>query len=185
MNFTSIILAGGQSRRMGTDKAFMPYLGKALIQYSIDLAFTFNENIIISANKDNFKDLGFPVVRDIYSLQAPLAGIHAGLKFSKTDWNLVLTCDMPNVSAHLIYWLISKIEEKTELVLPGHDGYIEPLCGFYKKSLVYLIESNIRKNRLSPIDLLELASHKIIQIDGILNETASVVFKNMNSRNDL
>jgi molybdenum cofactor guanylyltransferase len=185
MNLTAIILAGGQSKRMGTDKALMPYLGKPLIQYSIDLAFNFTKNIIISANKDNFKDLGFNVVRDKYPLQAPLAGIHSGLTFSNTDWNLILTCDMPNVTVQLIDWLISNLEGKTELLLPGHHGYIEPLCGFYNKSLIPLIESNIRKNRLSPIELLEVAPHKIVQMDDLLNESTSFIFKNVNSRNDL
>jgi molybdopterin-guanine dinucleotide biosynthesis protein A len=185
MNLTAIILAGGQSLRMGLDKTLIPYLGKPLIQYSIDLALCFTKNIIISANQDELRSLRFPVVTDIYPVKAPLAGIHAGLKFSKTNWNLVLTCDMPNVSTHLINLLISKLEKETELVLPGHHGYIEPLCGFYNKSLITVIESNIGKNKLSPLDLLKVSPHNIVQMEGVFDENISSVFKNVNSRNDL
>jgi molybdenum cofactor guanylyltransferase len=185
MNLTAIILAGGQSLRMGTDKALVPYHGKPLIQYSIDLALGFTKNILIITNREELLTLGFPLVADIYPIKAPLAGIHAGLKTSKTDWNLVLTCDMPNVPAHLIKMMISTLEPDTELVLPGHDDYIEPLCGFYNKSLVPVIESNIRIDKFSPLDLLKVSSHKIVQIVGSIDEQTDSVFKNVNSEYDL
>jgi molybdenum cofactor guanylyltransferase len=185
MNLTAIILAGGQSSRMGVDKAFIPYNGKPLIHYSIDLALCFTKTILISANQDQFQDPGYPVVNDIYPVKAPLAGIHAGLKFSKTDWNLVLTCDMPNVSSKFIEYLISKLEKEKTLILPAHDGYIEPLCGFYHKSLVPMIESNFGKNRLSPLDLLKLVPHRIFQMEDFSDESPSFLFKNINEKKDV
>ena len=185
MKLTAIILAGGQSRRMGTDKALMPYLGKPLIRYSMDLALCYTKNIIISTNQDGLRNLGFPVVADKFPLKAPLAGIHAGLLSSKTEWNLVLTCDMPNVSTRLVKYLISKLEKETELVLPGHHGYIEPLCGFYHRNLIPVIESNFGKNKLSPLDLLESEAHRIIQMEGITGEELSFIFKNINEKKDL
>jgi len=185
MNITAIILAGGQSRRMGTDKALMQYLGKPLIRYSIDLALRFTEYIFISTNSDEIRRFGFPVVKDKYPLKAPLAGIHAGLLSSKTDWNLVLTCDMPNVSFKLINYLLSMLEDGLELVLPGHHGYVEPLCGFYHRNLIPFIESNFGKNRLSPLDLLELDTHRIIQMEGASDEDLSILFKNINEKKDL
>jgi molybdenum cofactor guanylyltransferase len=185
MKLTAIILAGGQSRRMGTDKALVPYLGKPLIQYSIDLALSFTEYITISSNSDEISGFGFPVVKDIYPLKAPIAGIHAGLMASKTDWNLVLTCDMPNVSVHLINYLLSMLEEGAELVLPGHHGYAEPLCGFYHRNLIPFIESNFMKNKLSPLDLLALNTHRIIPIEGVFVEDLSFLFKNINEKKDL
>ena len=185
MDLTVIILAGGQSSRMGADKAFITYNGKPLIRYSIDLAVCYTKNIIISTNQDQFRDLGFPVVTDIYPVNAPLAGIHAGLKFSKTDWTLVLTCDMPNVSSQLIDYLISKLEGKAKLFLPAHDGFVEPLCGFYHRGLIAVIESNFMKNKLSPLDLLEVVPHRIIQMEDVLDENLSFLFKNINEQKDL
>jgi molybdopterin-guanine dinucleotide biosynthesis protein A len=185
MKITAIILAGGQSRRMGTDKALMQYLGKPLIRYSIDLALCFTEKIIISTNINEISSFGFPVVNDKYPLKAPLAGIHAGLLYSNTDWNLVLTCDMPNVSVQLINYLLSMVDEGSELVLPGHHGYVEPLCGFYHRNLIPFIESNFKKSRLSPLDLLESETHRIIQMEGVFSEDLSFLFKNINEKKDL
>jgi molybdenum cofactor guanylyltransferase len=185
MKFTAIILAGGLSQRMGTDKALLQYNGKPLIRYSIDLALCFTRNILISTNQDELQKFGFPIVNDIYQIKAPLSGIHAGLKFSITDWNLVLTCDMPNVSVQLIRYLISAMEPGKELILPGHDGYIEPLCGFYHKNLLPFIETNFEKHKYSPLDLLELNTSRIIEMEGLLTEKLSDEFKNMNEKNDL
>lgn len=185
MKFTAIILAGGLSRRMGTNKALIPYFSKPLIQYSIDLALCFTPDIIISTNRDDLRDFGFPLVKDIRTIKAPLAGIHAGLQFSRTDWNLVLTCDMPNVSVQLIHYLVPKLEKDYELVLPGHGNYIEPLCGFYHKNLLPVIESNFTKNKLSPLDLLELGSSRVVQLEGIFQENLFTLFKNVNEKKDL
>jgi molybdopterin-guanine dinucleotide biosynthesis protein A len=185
MNLTSIILSGGKSSRMGKDKALILYLGKPLISYSIDLALNFTRNIIISSNRDEHKILGFPVVHDIYPIRAPLAGIHAGLKFSDTDWNLVLSCDMPNVSAQVVDYLLSNLDEKVNLVLPEHDGFLEPLCGFYHKSLKNIIESNIKRNLFSPLDLLKSAPNRILKMDDILKDDITSIFKNVNAGNDL
>jgi molybdenum cofactor guanylyltransferase len=185
MNLTAIILAGGQSSRMGIDKAFILYNGKPLIRYSVDLALGFTKTILISTNQDQFQDPGFPVIKDIYPVKAPLAGIHAGLKVSKTEWNLVLTCDMPNVSPQLIDYLVSKLEKKSLLVLPAHDGYIEPLCGFYHKRLIPLIESDFGKNQFSPLDLLKQVPHRIINLENFPDESPSFLFKNINEKKDL
>jgi molybdenum cofactor guanylyltransferase len=185
MNMTAIILAGGQSLRMGKDKALILYLGKPLISYSIDLALNFTRNIIISSNRDELNILGFPVVHDIYPIRAPLAGIHAGLTFSDTEWNLVLGCDMPNISLQVVNYLLSNLDEKVKLVLPEHDGYLEPLCGFYHKSLKIIIESNIKRNLLSPLDLLKSVHDRIIKMDDTLKDDISFIFKNVNARNDL
>ena len=170
---------------MGKDKALILYLGKPLIRYSIDLALDFTRNIIISSNQNEHEILGFPVVHDIYPIQAPLAGIHAGLKFSDTDWNLVLSCDMPNVSSQVVNNLLSNLDEKAKLVLPAHEGYLEPLCGFYHKSLLTAIESNIKKNLLSPLDLLKSIPNRIIQMDDVIKDDICFIFKNVNARNDM
>jgi molybdenum cofactor guanylyltransferase len=184
MKLSAIILAGGRSRRMGRNKALMPFRGKPLIRYSIDLAQNFTRNILISSNYEELQGIGFPLVHDIFSVNAPLAGIHSGLLTSSTGWNLVLTCDMPNVSAETIRYLITKLEKKKSLILPGHDGYIEPLCGFYHRSLIPIIEKNFNTGKLSPLDLLETERYSIVPMEGVLNKDLSFIFKNMNEKKD-
>jgi molybdopterin-guanine dinucleotide biosynthesis protein A len=185
MNLTAIILAGGASRRMGTNKALVPFRGKPLVHYSIDLALQFTDNIAISSNGGVMGQFGFPVIADIVDVKAPLVGIHAGLVYAKTDWVLVLTCDMPLVSPELIRFLFDRIEEGDQLVVPGHDGFVEPLCGFYHRSLIQTIESHFENRKFSPLDLLPVCRSRVIEVAGNLSEPCQTVFRNVNERSDL
>ncbi len=185
MNFATIILAGGRSLRMGANKALMPYKGRPLIQYSLDLAYSFTGEILISANNHDLDHLGFRVVKDLLPVKAPLAGIHAGLKASPTDWNLVLTCDMPNVTIGLIDRLIAALNENLRIVLPHHDGFVEPLCGFYHRNLIHLVETNIASGNLSLHDLPGAAPHLFVVMDDVPPEERALLFRNVNERKDL
>jgi molybdopterin-guanine dinucleotide biosynthesis protein A len=92
---------------------------------------------------------------------------------------------MPNVPAKVVDYLLPNLDEEAKLILPAHDGFLEPLCGFYHKSLVPLMELNFTKNMLSPLDLLGSVSHRIIRMDDLPDKNMSFIFKNVNSRNDL
>ncbi|MCX6277240.1 MAG: molybdenum cofactor guanylyltransferase [Bacteroidetes bacterium] len=185
MNFTAIILAGGRSRRMGANKALMAFRGKPLIQFSIDLALQFTNRILIVSNSHELDSIGFPVIGDRFPIKAPLVGIHAGLEVSETPWNLVLTCDMPNVSKGLIELLIAGLPHADKLLVPTHDGFVEPLCGFYHRDLLQQIAANIESGRLSPLDMITDISNRVMSVGDLAGETPAYVFKNVNSTNDL
>ena len=185
MEITAIILAGGQSKRMGTNKALVEYLGKQLIGYSIELSKAFASEVIISSGEDELRKFGYPVVSDIFPVKAPLAGIHAGLTHSRTDWNLVLTCDMPHVSKEIIRFLMTYLDGEQQMIVPGHDGFVEPLCGFYNKNLLDLIEVQFKKQKYSPLDLISHCKSSVIPFDEIFQEPLSLLFKNVNERKDL
>jgi molybdopterin-guanine dinucleotide biosynthesis protein A len=185
MNFTVIILAGGQSSRMGSNKALTPFFGKPLIVYSIDVARLFTGNILISANNHDLDYLGFPVVKDELKVRAPLAGIHAGLRASNTDWNLILSCDMPNITKALLERLSAGLDQQVRMVLPLHDGFIEPLCGFYHRDLISLIERNFKDGKLSLLDLPGDVPHKLIDLADRPPEEIALLFKNVNEKKDL
>ena len=185
MNFTTIILAGGQSTRMGENKALVPFMGKPLIQYSIDLARTFTNDIFISSNNHDLDYLQFPVIQDIFKVKAPLAGIHAGLTASHSDWNLILTCDMPNITKELIDRLYSALDEELRMVVPHHNGFIEPLCGFYHKSLIPFIEGNLIAGKYALIDLPDSVPHRFITMADVLPEEIALLFTNVNEKKDL
>jgi len=185
MKFTVIILAGGKSSRMGEHKACMLLRGKPLIRYAIDLAGSLSAGIIISANEHRAEYDGFPVVKDILPVSAPLAGIHAGLKSSRTDWNLVLSCDMPNLTKALIEQLAGAIDDRLKMVMPGHDGFVEPLCSFYHRDLVPVIESNFLAGKISLLDLPAVVSHRVVELNDLSPAECAFIFKNLNEKGDL
>jgi molybdopterin-guanine dinucleotide biosynthesis protein A len=185
MDFSTIILAGGRSSRMGANKALVLFRGKPLIQYAIDLACSFSTDILISSNTGDLGDLGFPVVNDIFTVKAPLAGVHAGLKSSRSDWNLVLTCDMPNVTKGMVDRLLAALDDNLRVVIPHHNGFFEPLCGFYHRGLIPLIERNFLAGKLSMLDLPGSAPHRFISTADLPPEEISFQFRNVNEKNDL
>ena len=185
MNFSTIILAGGQSSRMGANKALIHYQGRPLIQYAVDLALSFTNDVFISASNHDLDHLGFQVVADILAVKAPLAGIHAGLKFSHTDWNLVLTCDMPNVTSELINKLLSVLDNRLRMVVPQHDGFLEPLCGFYHKEIIPQIERNFTTGKISLLDLPAKVPHMLVGMADTDTYGIASLFKNVNEKRDL
>ena len=185
MNFTAIILAGGQSSRMGANKALVEYMGRPLIEYAIDLARLFTNDILLIANNHDLDFLGIPVVSDEYTVKAPLAGIHAGLKSGSSAWNLVLSCDMPNLTKELIEKLLSLLDDDLRMVVPHHDGFLEPLCGFYHKDLIPQIENNIVAGKLSLLDLPGSVPHSFLTLADVPMAELAFLFKNVNEKNDL
>ena len=185
MKFSAIILAGGLSQRMGSPKALIPYRGKPLIQYSVDLATTVTAVTFISANGHDLDHLGFRVVPDIYPVKAPLAGIHAGLTASPHLWNLVLSCDMPGITRDLIRRLWPLLNDDFQIVVPAHHGFIEPLCGFYHKSLLPVIEANLQSGKYSLLDLIREASTRFLTFEADEEHTTLDLFRNINTQKDL
>ncbi len=96
--YTGIILAGGQSSRMGKEKGLMRWKGKTLIEHAIAILSPLCENIIISANNDHFDSFGYPVVGDLFPGCGPMGGIFSVLTKSETLNNLVIPSDTPFVT---------------------------------------------------------------------------------------
>jgi molybdenum cofactor guanylyltransferase len=132
-NITGMILSGGKSSRMGTDKGFLSFNGKSFIQYSIDALKPFvNESIIVSNNKD-YDVFGLKCIEDAIENAGPLAGIYSGLKQSKTDYNLVLSCDIPLINGSILQKLIDASDDDSEIIQIESEGKTMPLIALYKK----------------------------------------------------
>lgn len=109
---TGILLAGGQSSRMGTDKALLNVNGETVIERIVRLMSPSASNIIISVNDDEkYAFLGKEVVHDRYPGQGPLSGLHAGLQAAATPWSIIAACDMPFVTEEVFRFLAQKAEE--------------------------------------------------------------------------
>src|ERR1700674_299348 len=86
---TAFILAGGKSTRMGADKAFVEYEGRTLLARTLDLARSVTAEVFIVGSKQKFAPFA-PVVEDVFCDCGPLGGIHAALRASHTELNLML-----------------------------------------------------------------------------------------------
>ena len=133
-NITGIILSGGKSSRMGTNKGLLLYNEKPFTQYSIDALAPFTSEIIIVSNYKNYDVFGLKRVNDLFEEAGPLAGIYSGLKHSRTDYNLVLSCDIPLITSGIINQLVENFDSNFDVIQVESNHKTMPLIAMYKTS---------------------------------------------------
>ncbi|MEW6218886.1 MAG: formate dehydrogenase accessory sulfurtransferase FdhD [Thermodesulfobacteriota bacterium] len=130
---TGVILAGGASRRMGRDKAFLPLAGEPLVaQVHRTLAGIFRHLVLVTNTPERFAFLGCPLAGDFRPGLGALAGIQAALAASPTERIFVAACDMPALNPALIRALCAWSQEAAVVVPEGTEG-LEPLHAVYSR----------------------------------------------------
>jgi len=129
------VLAGGQSSRMGRDKALLPFRGVALAAYIASTVSAAAGSAVLIGDPQKYGHLGCTVIPDRTPGAGPLGGIETALSNTSADWNLVVACDMPGVSADFLWDLLSAGERcgADALVPVGPSGRPEPLCAVYHR----------------------------------------------------
>ena len=183
-SITGIVLAGGRSRRMGTDKSMMMLNGKSLIEYSIDALKPLCHNVVISSNNFIYDFTGCEVWPDELPDKAPMVGIYSCLKRSKTDINIILSCDMPLISTSMLEYLLAN-SVNHDITVPIHgDSFIEPLCGIYKQSSIAILKKFIDKGNFRLNECIRAASHQLVIVDPQLPFYSKNLFSNINTPDD-
>ena len=143
---TGIVLAGGESRRMGRDKAFLTLDGIPLIERVLrTLRAVFPRIIIVTNDPASYVSYDAVVVTDALDKQGPLTGIYSGLLHSRDDYNFVVACDMPYLNPNLITYMAG-LAQGHDIVAPMVAGYLEPLHAFYHRRLLPVIEERLRRD---------------------------------------
>ena len=154
---TAVILAGGKSSRMGSNKAFLKLKGKTFIERQIDLLREMFDEIFISANTPSeYEYLKLPVFKDIYPEKGPLCGIYTSLVNSGSTSTFMLACDMPFVESGLIKHLKGFTKEY-DVVVPKSERGLEPLHAFYSKNCIDPIKKELDSNNLRIISFFPQA----------------------------
>jgi FdhD protein len=149
---TGVILAGGESRRMGSDKSLLPIDGGRFIDHAYRcLAGLFDQVLIVTNSPDLYAGLPCRTVPDLYPVKGSLAGIHSGLSHARTDKIFVVACDMPFLSAEVIRRLCAG-GEAADVVIPRSERGVEPLHALYDTRCLPAVE-----------DLLDAGEKKIVR----------------------
>lgn len=133
-DITGIILSGGKSTRMGTDKGFLMYEGKRFVEYSIEALKPLVSNVIIVSDNEDYDAFGLKRIEDVIKNAGPLAGIYSGLKHASTVYGLVLSCDIPLINSEVLEKLIDAVDSDSEVIQIESQGKNMPLIALYKKS---------------------------------------------------
>lgn len=181
---TGIVIAGGNSRRMGADKGLIPFGGKPLICYPVERLREACSQVMINANSHHYDFLDLPVINDLLAGGGPMMGIWSSLMSSATEYNLVLSCDMPLITADLLQHLIASANG-CPAAIAWHQGFAEPLCGIYNRSLVKEFENHIRDGKFKLITFLEKIEAWQIEIDDKLSFYHENLFLNVNTPHEV
>jgi molybdopterin-guanine dinucleotide biosynthesis protein A len=183
--YTGIILAGGQSSRMGKEKGLIHWKGKTLVEHAIAILTPLCENIIISANNDHFDSFGYRVVEDLFPGCGPMGGIFSSLKKSETLDNLVIPSDTPFVTTEIYRHLTAHAGSFDVIVPVDHDGFYQPLCAVYSRSVLPAMEAQINDRILGFTPLLNRVETKAVHFDSAMGFYNHNTFYNINSPADL
>lgn len=136
MNRAGFVLTGGRSSRMGRDKPLLPFRGKTLVEHIAAEVRDAAGSVTLVGGAERFRSLNLPAIADIKPDCGPLGGIVTALEFSTAEWNLVVACDMPAVSAGFLRSLLEDAERTgCECLVPvSPAGRIEPLCAVYRRT---------------------------------------------------
>ncbi|MBK8870645.1 MAG: molybdenum cofactor guanylyltransferase [Elusimicrobia bacterium] len=151
---TGAVLAGGRSRRFGSNKALTLWHGKPLAAAVLEVfKDLFRESFVVVKKKEAF-NLTVPLIEDMDPDPHPLGGIVTALTRASMENVFVCACDMPFVSAALVRFLCDQRGNGAAAVIPLWAGVPQPLCGVYASSCVAPFRERILHGELSVVGAL-------------------------------
>jgi molybdopterin-guanine dinucleotide biosynthesis protein A len=164
-NFTGIILAGGKSQRMGTDKGLLPLNGKPFISHIYEaLKPIVGDNIVVVSSNSDYDALGYARIEDLISDKGPVGGLYTALKQSKTKFNLVLSVDVPLVSTELLQWLADNHEDSYLITQVKANEKASPLIAVYDRAMRTLLGEHLAGNQLKLRDVIDEVNHQTLSV---------------------
>ncbi len=184
---TGLVLAGGSSRRMGQNKPLLVLGGETLIARQLRLLRGVCRSVAVLGPTEWFTGLDVAVLPDELPGRGPLGGLYTGLKRTRTEFNLLLGCDLPFVDPRFLDFLCRRaLALRADVTVPeSHDRGAQPLCGLYRrrawKAVRATLEAGVNKfTAFFPRVLVDRVPWREIARAGF----SSRMFDNMNTRED-
>jgi len=183
---TVAIMAGGQSSRMGTDKSFVLFEGRPMIETVLEtVAGLGAETLLITNKPDDYEHLNLPMVSDVYPGLGPLGGIYTAVHAATHLHVLVVACDMPWLNRPLLEYMIA-LRETADVIVPRWEKYPEPLHAIYNKACLAPIETKLKEKRLKITGFFGQVNVRFVERDEIEQfDRDGRSFANINSQQDL
>jgi molybdopterin-guanine dinucleotide biosynthesis protein A len=183
---TVAILAGGLSRRMGTNKSFISLAGKPLIQHVIERVSALRLPVILITNMpEQYAHFGLPMYGDVYPQRGSLGGLYTALHSSLTDYTLCVACDMPCLNVDLLRYMLD-LRSGVYSVVPYMAGNYESLHAIYHQSCLPVMREQLERGRLRIHDIythLQVRLVTEVEVERFDPEQRS--FANLNTPDDV
>lgn len=186
----AFVLAGGESSRMGCDKALLELGGVPMIVRTARLVESAigagTERATVIGEAESYQRLGLRTIRDDWPGAGPLGGIATALRATDRPWNLVVACDLPYLTREWLEFLIERASgADVDAVLPINERGAEPLCAMYRKSAEAAVWVALDRGVRKVTDgLAHLRVEYVEQSEWKAFDSEGLLFKNMNSPAD-
>ena len=167
MNVGGIVVCGGQSKRMGRPKAWLPFAGELMLPRVLRrLGEAVGPCVVVAAPDQALPPLppGVDVVRDEAKGRGPLQGLAAGLKGlqGRADAAFASSCDVPFLNPHFVRRMIELLGDK-QICVPYVGGYHHPLAAVYRLEVAAAVERLLVEDRLRPVFLFDLVPTRVVE----------------------
>ena len=187
---SAIVLAGGRSSRMGTEKAALVLEGRSMLQRAVDaVAQVAGEVVLVGAPGRPLPEVTTTAplrrVDDAVEGEGPLAGIAAGLAAIVAPVAIVVGCDMPWLQPQLLEVLLARVEAGARLVVPLHGGRPEGLCSAWRADALPIVCAHLEAgDRRVMAVASDLAAVRLSPADYAHADPEGLSFRNLNTPED-
>lgn len=180
-DITGIILAGGKSSRMGSDKGLLTFNNSTFMSHIIDAAKPLVSEILIVSHNPSYDEFGYKRIEDLIVNSGPLAGLYSGLYHSKTKYNLVLSCDVPLVNTLVLKRLVEEFEDGIDVIQIQSQNKTMPLIAIYKKECLSTCKTLLLQGEKRLRTAVTQLNTKTVVLDSELD----LYVRNINTLKDL
>jgi len=146
---TGVILAGGESTRMGKNKAFIEINGQRIIDRTVSLFREIFDDVLLVTNRPlDYLELNVKIVTDLIPGKGSLGGVFTGLFFSCSPKAFFVGCDMPFLDRRVIQYFLS-LAQTADIVVQKTKDYWQPLHAIYPRTLLKPIERLFQQGELT------------------------------------
>lgn len=180
------ILAGGTSSRMGRDKALLEIGGVPLLARTARLLEPLVAAVTVIGPTERYTPLGLHVVPDDTSGLGPLAGMVTALRISRSEWNVMVGCDLPNLTAAWLEWLITcALASPADALVPETARGLEPLSAIYRARCAPRLAAALAAGVRKVTDAVAaLAIERLTPSQWAAIAPGELLFRNMNTPED-
>ncbi len=184
-DISGVVLAGGQSRRLGTNKAFLKLGQKTLLERAVGtLSEVFEEVLVITNQTKTELPPRVRVVPDIFPGKGSLGGLYTGLVSSTNPHIFVVACDMPFLELKLIKFMLSEVNHWDVVIPRNTEGY-QPLHAIYSRNCIPFIEKQLAQDRLAIIEFFPQVKLNVLEGEWLKEFNKNgLTFFNINTLDD-
>jgi molybdenum cofactor guanylyltransferase len=185
------VLAGGGSTRFGRDKALVEFANKPMLARSLELMRSLEQDVKIVAAPGKYADFGTEIVEDRWPGEGPLGGIVTALLHTREtspvcEWNLIVSCDMPFLTAEWMTYICERAEKSAAQVVVPHSAHgPEPLCACWQTDAAETLRAAFERGVRKVTQGISLLRAEVLdERDWKRFDSAGRLFWNMNTAAD-